>query len=73
MTMSTHVSLSRAGLLDPPDLQELAPDLQHYHGPIMLVLVDEAGRHLVDVRWASADFVMAVLSRLAEQPCMQPA
>ena len=71
MTIPTHVSLGRVGVVDSPDPQELAPDLEYYRGPIMLVVVDEAGDRLLDARWASAAFVVATLSRLG-QPGVQP-
>jgi hypothetical protein len=60
MTTKTDALAVPASVLDPDGL---APDLGHYQGPVVVITVDPTGEHVLDARWATPDFVLAVLAR----------
>ncbi len=60
MTTKSNALPAPASLLDPDGL---AVDLGHYQGPVVVITVDPTGSRVLDARWTTPDFVLAVLAR----------
>ncbi len=46
----------------PEEASQMLVDLNSYRGPVVLVALDERGQRLLDARFTTADFVIALLA-----------